>query len=170
MDKDVISEKDLGRILRLIAGGHCFDDMKVLQMAIDKKGAVSQDFFYDNGGCYETWGSGWRPKSELRSIREVMISAITEKIEAENRKPHKEKMDADHYARYLHALAILNVPKDHFNKTKHDFMRNAFLELWKFDDGSEENWKIIKEAAWYIAEAVKCIKGGPIRETILPDE
>ncbi len=170
MEEKIISQKDMERILRMLGSGHYFEDMKVLQMAIDKKGAVSQDFFYDNGGCYETWGSGWRSKSELRSIRDVMIDGITEKINGENRKPYEDKMDADHYARYLHALAILKVPKNHFNMTKHDYMRNAFLELWKLDDGSDEYWKIIDSAAWYIAEAVKGIKGQPVRETIHPDE
>ena len=51
MEEKIISQKDMDRILRMLGSGHYFEDMKVLQMAIDKKGAVSQDFFYDNGGC-----------------------------------------------------------------------------------------------------------------------
>ena len=170
MVENIISEKDMDRIIRMIGSGYYFDDLKVLQMAIDKKGAVSQDFFYDNGGCYETWGPGWRGKPEQRAIRETLIAAISEEINKQNRLSYKQKMDADHYARYLHALAILKVRKDHFNMTKHDYMRNAFLELWKFDDGSDEIWKILDSAAWHIAEAVKGIRGLPVRETIYPDE
>lgn len=170
MNTTTITQKDMERIIRMLGSGHYFEDLKVLQMAIDKKGAIPQNFFYDNGGCYETWGSGWRPKDELRAIREKLILAIAEKINEQNKKPYKEKMDADHYARYLHALAILKVNKDYFNMTKHDYMRNAFLELWKFDDGSDEIWKILDSAAWYIAEAVKGIKGLHVRETIHPDE
>lgn len=170
MNTTIITQKDMDRIIRMLGSGHYFEDLKVLQMAIDKKGALPQNFFYDNGGCYETWGSSWRPKDELRAIREELISAIAEKINEQNQKPYKEKMDADHYARYLHALAILKVNKDYFNMTKHDYMRNAFLELWKFDDGSDEIWNILDSAAWYIAEAVKGIKGLYVRETIHPDE
>ena len=170
MQKQIIAPKDMDRIIRMLGSGHYFDDLKFLQAAIDKKGAVSRDYFYDCGGCYETWGPNWRPKNELRAIREEMIAAIAAEINEQNRKSYKEKMDADHYARYLHALTILKVNKDYFNMTKHDYMRNAFLELWKFDDGSDEIWKIIDSAAWHIAEAVKGIKGFPVRETIYPDE
>lgn len=170
MDKTILTPKDMDRIIRMLGSGHYFEDLKVLQMAIDKKGAVSQDFFYDNGGCYETWGPNWRSKDEVRAIREELIAAIAKVINDQNKKPYKEKMDADHYARYLHALAILKVNKDYFGKTKHDYMRNAFLELWKFDDGSDEIWKILNSAAWYIAEAVKGIKGLSVRENIHPDE
>lgn len=170
MTESIIPTKDMDRIIRMLGSGHYFEDLKILQMAIDKKGAISKDFFEENGGCYETWGYQWRSKSELRAIREELIAAIVDVINAENRKPYEKKMDADHYARYLHALAILKVNKDLFNMTKHDYMRNAFLELWKFDDGSEEIWKIIDSAAWYIAEAVKGVKGLSVRETIHPDE
>ncbi len=170
MKEPIIAPKNMERIIRMLGSGHYFEDLKVLQMAIDKKGAIPQDFFYDNGGCYETWGYNWRPKDELRAIREELISAIAAKINEQNRKPYKEKMDADHYARYLHALTLLKVNKDYFGKTKHDYMRNAFLDLWKFDDGSEESWKIIENAAWHIAESIKGIKGLYVRETIYPDE
>ncbi len=166
----VTSEKNMDRIIRMLGSGHYFKDLEILQMAIDKSGAVPQNFFFENGGCYETWGPEWRSKSELREIREALISAIAKKINDQNRVPYKDKMDADHYARYLHALAILKVDKNYFNKTKHDYMRNAFLELWKLDDGSEENWKIIDSAAWHIAEAVKGIKGLYVKESIYPDE
>ena len=170
MDKTILTLKDMDRIIRMLGSGYYFDDLKVLQAAIDKNGAVSKDYFYESGGCYETWGPNWRSKSEVRAIREELILAIAAQINEQNKKPYKEKMDADHYARYLHALAILKVNKDYFNKTKHDYMRNAFLELWKFDDGSDEIWKILDNAAWHIAEAVKGIKGLCVRETTYPDE
>lgn len=169
MADTIIAQKDMDRIIRMIGSGHYFNDLKVLQMAIDKKGPVSQDFFGENC-CYETWGYKWRGKPELRAIRQEVISAITEVIIGENYKPYKQKMDADHYARYFHALAILKVNKDSIGKTKNDFMRNAFLEFWRFDDGSDEIWKILDEAAWSIAEAIKGIKGLPVRESIYPDE
>lgn len=170
MKHAIITEKEMGRIIRMLGSGHYFEDLKALQMAIDKKGPISKDFFENNGGCFETWGTECRSKGMLRAIREELISAIADTINEENRKPYKDKMDADHYARYLHALAILKVNRNMFNKTKHDYMRNAFLELWKLDDGSDENWKIIHDAAWSIAEAVKGIKGLYVRETIYPDD
>lgn len=170
MNSTVLTQKEMDRIIRMLGSGYFFEDLKVLQMAIDKKGAVSQSFFFDNGGCYETWGPSWRSKHELRQIREELISAITGVINSQNRVPYQDKMDADHYARYFHALSILKVEKDYLGKTKHDYMRNAFISLWKFDDGSDENWNIIDDAAWYIAEAVKGIKGLSVRKTTLPDE
>lgn len=170
MRKTILSPKDMDRIIRMLGSGYYFEDLKVLQMAVEKKRAIPRNFFYENGGCYETWGYKWRSKEDVRQIRADLIDAISKKINEENKKAYRYKMDADHYARYLHALAILKVEKDHFNYTKHDYIRNAFLDLWKLDDGSEENWKIINSASWYIAEAIKGIKGLYIRESLLPDE
>ena len=170
MTETILGAKNMDRIIRLLGSGHYFDDLKALQLAVDKSGAIPKDFFEQHGGCYETWGYEWRPKEQLRVIREELVAAIIAVINAENRKPYEEKMEADHYARYFHALALLKVDKSVLHMTKHDYIRNAFLKLWELDDGSDENWKIIDGVAWYISEAVKGIKGLPVRSTIHPDE
>ena len=170
MKETIINAKDMDRIIRMLGSGYYFKDLIALQAAVEKNGAIPRNFFEQYDGCYETWGYEWRPKSELRVIREEVISAIIATINSENKKPYKEKMDADHYARYFHALAILKVDKSSIHMTKHDYIRNAFLNLWALDDGSDENWKAINEAAWYISEAVKGIKGLSVRKTTHPDE
>lgn len=171
MHKTIISPENMDRIIRMLAGGVevYFHDLNVLQAAIDKKGTIPQNFFFENGGCYETWGYQWRPKDELKSIRKELISALTAKINEQNKKPYREKMDAICYVRYLHALAILKVSKNHFAVSKHDYMLNAFVELWKLDDGSDESWKAIERSSWFISEAIKGIKGLYMNEIIIPD-
>lgn len=172
MNKTIISPENMARIIRMLGGGVgvYFDDLKVLQEAIDKKGTIPKDFFFNNGGCYETWGYEWRPKDELKAIRQEVIQAITKKLTEQTTKPYKEKMEASHYARYLHALAILNVNKDHFPVAKHDHILNAFVELWKIDDGSDEMWKAIDCSSRYISEAIKGFQGLYTREVVIPDE
>lgn len=170
MKETIISTQNMDRIIRMLGSGYYFNDLKALQAAVEKNGTIPRNFFQQYDGCYETWGYEWRPKNELRAIRDEVVSAIIAIINAENQKPYEKKMEADHYARYFHALAILKVDKSIFHMTKHDYIRNAFLNLWALDDGSDKNWKVIDEAAWYISEAVKGIKGLPVRDTIHPDE
>lgn len=172
MNKTIISPENMDRIIRMLGGGVgvYFDDLKVLQMGIDKKGTLPKDFFFNNGGCYETWGYEWRPKDELKLIRQEVIQAITEKLNEQTKKPYREKMEASHYARYLHALAILKVSKDHFSVAKHDHILNAFVELWKIDDGSDEMWVAIERSSRYISEAIKGIQGLYMRDPVIPDE
>lgn len=172
MAKRILSPNNMGRIVRMLGAGVdvYFHDLTILQMAIDKKGSLAQDFFFNNGGCYETWGYEWRPKSELKAIRNEVISAITQKINEQSQMPYKERMEAIYYARYLHALALLNVDKSHFSITKHDHMLNAYLELWELDDGSEKMWKILESSSLYISEAIKSIRGMPINPIVITDK
>lgn len=171
MNINVLEEKHLSKITRMVGSGHYFADLAILQAAIDKKGAVGQDYFHrDENFCAETWGDQWRSKSELREIRQALITEFVNQITSQNLLPYRQKMDADHYARYFHALAILKADKSLIHHTKNDYMRNAFLELWQLDDGSVENWKKIDAAAWFISEAIKGIKNLPVRETIYPEE
>lgn len=171
MNINVFEKSHIDKITRMVGSGHYFHDLAVLQAAIDKKGAVSQDYFCkDENFCPETWGDQWRSKEELRKIREVLVNQFVEKIKSQNFLKYKDKMEADHYARYFHALAILKVDKSVVHHTKNDYLRNAFIELWHLDDGSEESWKRIDSAAWFISEAVKGLKHLPIRETIYPEE
>lgn len=158
-------------IIQMIGSGHYFEDLRVLQAAIDKKGKLPLDYFErDENFCSETWGANWRSKSELRKIRQELVDEILAIIKAQNRLPYADKMPADHYARYLHALAILKIDKDVLHHTKNDFILNAFWDLWKLDDGSEEIWKTIDSASWFISETIKGLKGERMSEIIAPED
>ena len=171
MNINILEEKHLSRITRMVGSGHYFRDLAILQEAIDKKGAIGQYYFHaDEHFCAETWGDQWRSKQELRKIRQALIAEFAKQITSQNMLPYRQKMDADHYARYFHALAILKADKKLIHHTKNDYMRNAFIELWNLDNGSEENWKRISSAAWFISESIKGIKNLPVRTTIYPEE
>ena len=168
--RELIFDIGIDGIVRMIGSGHYFEDLEVLQKAIEKRGALSKDYFdKDENYCGETWGAQWRSKEELRLIRSILIEKIVEIINSQSKLPYKEKMELDHYARYLHALTILKTDKNTFYYTK-DYFRDAMLELWKLDDGSKENWKAISNAAWFLSEACKVLKGKRISKPNYPDE
>ena len=171
MVQDILAKENINRIVRMVGSGHYFTDLEVLQKAIDKPGALPQNYFgRDENFCAETWGYHWRSKEDLRTIRETLIAEFIEKIKSQNDLPYQKKMDSDHYARYFHALSILKVDKSLIRHTNNDFIRNAFIELWQFDNGSKEAWTHISDAAWFISEAIKGFKGEPMRKTIYPEE
>jgi len=144
--------------IEMISHGYYFKDLQILQTAIDFKKAVPKHFF-ERVENYSRFipGCGWRSKAELRAIRSNIIDEIINIIDSQISLPYKDRMLADNYARYLHALAILKVDKKLLDTNSDDYMRNAFLDLWQFDDGSDENWSILDSASWYISEAVKCM-------------
>ena len=87
-------------------------------------------------------------KKQLRQIRNELIDAIFQRMEIRN-------LDIKQYVRYFHGLAILNVSKDTDKVPAIDNANTQYkiaYELWRLDDGSEENWKYIESVAWYIAE------------------
>lgn len=154
-------------IVWMISGGHCFRDLRVLQTAIEKKGRLPNDYFYrEENFCNETWRAKWRSKKELKEIREEIINEIIQVINSQNNVPYTDKMEADHYARYLHALAILKVDKSILRDTADDHFRNAFLALWQIDDGSEEVWETIRRVAYYMSEATQKLRGKKVRGEI----
>lgn len=170
-EKTILATETVDRIIRMLGSGYYFDDLKVLQAAIDKRGALPQDYFCrEENCCCETWGFKWRSKDELRIIRETLITRLVEQIKAQNYLPYKEKMATDHYARYFHALTILKADKTLINHSKNDLIRNAFIELWQMDDGTDEAWQHIDSAAWFLSEAINGLKQLPVRETIYPEE
>lgn len=160
-----MNEREISGLLDMLGSGHCFGDLKILQGAIERKGALARNYFERDENFCEFFSSACKSKKEIHQIREQIIEAIVKIIDSQGNLPYREKMPADHYARYLHALAILKADKALVPKRKSDYVRDAFVELWLHDDGSEEAWKTISAVSWFIAEAVKAVKSEePIRE------
>lgn len=149
-----------------IVTGYGFEDLQIIQDAIDRRGAIPLDYFTDE----DILGCGWRSKAELRKIRQKIIDKIVSIINAQNRLPYKEKMSITYYARYLHALTILKVDKyQTLHKTCNDHIRNAMLDLWLFDD-EYDGWDLINYISMHLTEAVNGIMGKPVVQTNYPED
>lgn len=149
-----------------IVTGYGFEDLQIIQDAIDKRGAIPLDYFTDE----DILGYGWRSKAELREIKQKIVDKIVSIINAQNRLPYKEKMSITYYARYLHALTILKVDKDQtLHKTCNDHIRNAMLDLWQFDD-EYDGWDLINYISMHLTEAVNGIMGKPVIQTNYPED
>ena len=140
---------EIQRVVHLIGRGFYMEDLEILQKAIEKKGKLPKKYFEtEENCCCETWGTQWRRKSELREIKASLVREITNVI-------NSQKMEADNYCRYFHALAILKADRDQFKPKEGNFVYNGCLALWKLDDGSQEKWEIIDDASWFFSEAMK---------------
>lgn len=159
-------EDVLDDLMVQIVTGYGFEDLQIIQDAIDKRGAIPLDYFTDE----DILGYGWRSKAELRKIRQKIIDKIVSIINAQNRLPYKEKMSITYYARYLHALTILKVDKyQTLHKTCNDHIRNAMLDLWLFDD-EYDGWDLINYISMHLTEAVNGIMGKPVIQTNYPED
>lgn len=159
-------EDVLDDLMVQIVTGYGFEDLQIIQDAIDKRGAIPLDYFTDE----DILGYGWRSKVELREIKQKIVDKIVSIINAQNRLPYKEKMSITYYARYLHALTILKVDKDQtLHKTCNDHIRNAMLDLWQFDD-EYDGWDLINYISMHLTEAVNGIMGKPVVQTNYPED
>lgn len=159
-------EDVLDDLMVQIVTGYGFEDLQIIQDAIDKRGAIPLDYFTDE----DILGYGWRSKAELREIKQKIVDKIVSIINAQNRLPYKEKMSITYYARYLHALTILKVDKDQtLHKTYNDHIRNAMLDLWQFDD-EYDGWDLINYISMHLTEAVNGIMGKPVVQTNYPED
>lgn len=159
-------EDVLDDLMVQIVTGYGFEDLQIIQDAIDKRGAIPLDYFTDE----DILGYGWRSKAELREIKQKIIDKIVSIINAQNRLPYKEKMSITYYARYLHALTILKVDKyQTLHKTCNDHIRNAMLDLWLFDD-EYDGWDLINYISMHLTEAVNGIMGKPVIQTNYPED
>lgn len=149
-----------------IVTGYGFEDLQIIQDAIDRRGPIPLNYFTDE----DILGCGWRSKAELREIKQKIIDKIVSIINAQNRLPYKEKMSITYYARYLHALTILKVDKyQTLHKTCNDHIRNAMLDLWQFDD-EYDGWDLINYISMHLTEAVNGIMGKPVVQTNYPED
>ena len=90
-------------------------------------------------------------KKKLRQIRNELIDAIFQRMEIRD-------LNIKQYVRYFHGLAILDVTKENAEVPAIDNANTQYkiaYELWRLDDGSEENWKHIESIAWYVTEKLK---------------
>ncbi len=90
-------------------------------------------------------------KNQLRQIRNELIDAIFQRMEIRD-------LNTKQYVRYFHGLAILDVAKENAEVPAIDNANTQYkiaYELWKLDDGSEENWKHIESIAWCVTEKLK---------------
>lgn len=159
-------EDVLDDLMVQIVTGYGFEDLQIIQDAIDKRGAIPLDYFTDE----DILGYGWRSKAELREIKQKIVDKIVSIINAQNRLPYKEKMSITYYARYLHALTILKVDKDQtLHKTCNDHIRNAMLDLWQFDD-EYDGWDLINYISMHLTEAVNGIMRKPVVQTNYPED
>lgn len=167
-------------LVEMISHGGRMEDLKILQDAIEFKGKLPKHYFWADERLCETLGEDWRSKKELKELRQNIIDEIIQVIYGKVKLPRQRKLQADHYARYLHALTILKFDKNLLVKThdtgtcecpidiedkelreqvQNEYLRNAFLDLWRFDDGSEEAKEAIISAGWYISEIMKSLEG-----------
>lgn len=159
-------EDVLDDLMVQIVTGYGFEDLQIIQDAIDRRGAIPLDYFTDE----DILSYGWRSKAELRKIKQKIVDKIVSIINAQNRLPYKEKMPITYYARYLHALTILKVDKDQtLHKTCNDHIRNAMLDLWQFDD-EYDGWELINYISMHLTEAVNGIMGKPVIQTNYPED
>ena len=157
--------------IEMIRHGYYFDDLKVLQTAIEKKGTLPKGYFNSEKTYCVFVDEDWKSKRELKEIRRTIVNEIIAIIKDQNKLPYEKKMPIDHYSRLFHALSILKVNQEELHETCNDYFRNAFLMLWKMEYGTPNGiWDIIDAAAWFISEAVKGVKGEPVRETVYPEE
>lgn len=139
---------EIRNIVKHIGSGLYFEDLEILQTAIEKKGRLPNNYFSTKETyCCETWGEKWRRKSELRKIRQDLVCEITNVI-------NTQKMEADNYCRYFHALTILKADKEAFQPKEADFVYNGCLALWQLD-GTPKAWEAIDNAVWFFSEAMK---------------
>ncbi len=90
-------------------------------------------------------------KKQLRQIRNELIDAIFQRMEIRD-------LNIKQYVRYFHGLAILDVAKKNAEVPAIDNANTQYkiaYELWRLDDGSEENWKHIESIAWEVTEKLK---------------
>lgn len=93
-----------------IVTGYGFEDLQIIQDAIDRRGPIPLNYFTDE----DILGCGWRSKAELRKIRQKIIDKIVSIINAQNRLPYKEKCRL----RIMHAICM-HLPFLKSTNTKH---------------------------------------------------
>jgi len=134
-----------------ILRGRTFGALSMLQGAVESENLES---YIEETGYPEMFSIG-HTKKEAIEVREELIKLILQALK--NGKTRGESMKMDHYARLFHALARLNVPKADLKYLRDSGvpMRDAALELWLMDDGSDTIGRYIMKAAWIISEEQK---------------
>lgn len=147
--------KLIWRLLRGFQEG--FSDCRTIREGLSYKIIIPKSF-WDNPeyGYLEIFGRFNLKKGELREIHKEVIERIIHEI---NHTSEKE-MYTDNYARLFHALSIFGVPKSDTRVPAigKNYMYNIAYSLWALDDGTENTYEFISNAAWYAAEAFKSNK------------
>lgn len=156
----MINDKEKNDFLYYIAHGlqDGFHTCKLIREALNYKGRIPKSFWLDeNKGFYGICGLYQVPKSEIYQLRDELIKSIADAITNQKETSFGTELTTDHYARYFHALAILNVPKNTelVPAIGKNLKYNIAYSLWVLDDGSDQVWNAIDNTMWYTAEALK---------------
>ena len=134
-----------------------FSDCQKIREGLSYKRIIPKSF-WDNPeyGYLEIFGRFNLKKGELREIHKEVVERIIREINH----PSEKKMYADNYVRLFHALSILGVSKNdqRVPAIGINYMYNIAYSLWALDDGTENTYEFISDAAWYAAEAFKTNK------------
>jgi len=154
-----MTQEQLVKIFEGIRHGDHFEGLRLLQEGLDRKGRLSK-YYVNDERCYYAyiWGDIWGVKWKMRKARQELIDMIVEHINKNAYLSEDERMPADHYARYIHALTILRADKSRLRSSK-DLFHKAYLQLGELDDGSKETWEILESITWNLSEAIKVLKG-----------
>lgn len=147
-----MNRSTMKNLLEEISHGRSFEDLVALQRAITD-GNCNPDII-----CSRCLMNEWMTVDNLRNVRAQVIVAILSLFEKQRTLSYGRKMPADHYARFFHALAILQVPKGDVDVDGNDHLFSAFYQLWLQDDGSKGAWLRIEAISWPISEAMKKFK------------
>ena len=155
----MVEKEELNKLIwRLLRGfQEGFSDCKRIQAGLSYKRIIPKSFWDDPiDGYIVILGRTKLKKDELKELCKEVVERIIQEINH----PSQKKMYADNYARLFHALSILGVPKSDTRVPAigKNYMYNIAYSLWALDDGTENTYEFISNAAWYAAEAFKSNK------------